>query len=785
MATAPKVLYEFGPFRIDPDKQILLRENHPVAITPKAFETLLILVRHNREDVSKEGLMKELWPNSFVEEANLSQNIFVLRKALGDTPEDRRYIVTLPGRGYRFAAEVHTLTQDGEGWVIANHSRSQMTVKPMSNAPADELRARPLALHRNLSWRYMLGIGAAVGLLVLGVALYLRERQPATLGDKDSLLIADFRNTTGDPVFDDTLKQALRVQLEQSPFLNVLSDQEVEQELALMGRHIEQPLTADIARDLCQRVVSKAVLTGSIASLGSHYAIGLGAFNCQTGKGLASEQVEADNREHVLKALGSAVTNMRKRLGESLASVQKYDAPIEQATTPSLEAFKVYSLGRKASAASEWAAAVPFFQRAIRLDPNFAMAFARLGSSYKNLGETTLGLQNISKAYELRERVSEREKLYIEAHYYQYVTGNLENARTVYQLWAQTYPRDFQPMPSLFVIYTFLGRYEEALAAAREALRLYPTSGMNYNNIVESYRGLNRLEDARATAAQAQAKGFDSSSLRFNLYNFAFLRNDAAGMAQEVAWANGRPGVEDVLLASEADTKAYAGRLREARELSRLAVASALRAGEKEVAATNEADAAVRESLFGNIVQARHRTAAALALSTGRGVQYEAALALALVGDAGRAQTIANDLAKRFPEHTIVQFKYLPTVHAQLALNRNDYSKAITLLQPAAPYELGVGGNLHVVYVRGEAYLAAHRGAEAAAEFQKILDHRGIVLNQPIGALAHLGLGRAYALQGDTAKARGAYQDFLTLWKDADTNIPVLEQAKTEYASLQ
>jgi DNA-binding winged helix-turn-helix (wHTH) protein/tetratricopeptide (TPR) repeat protein len=785
MATAPKFVYEFGPFRIDPDKQLLLRENQPVAITPKAFEILLILARRSREVVSKDELMNAVWPDAFVEEANLSQNIFMLRKALGDTPEDRHYIVTLPGRGYRFAADVHTVTQDAQDLLIESHLRAQIVVEQAASAPAETVKAPPTGLQGKGSWKYLLLMGAVVILVVFAAVLYFRRRQPVALGDQDTIMIADFTNTTSDPVFDETLKQALRVQIEQSPFLNVLSDQEVEQELAFMGRRVEQPLTADIARDLCQRVGSKAFLTGSIASLGSHYAIGLGAFNCQTGKGLGSEQVEADDREHVLRALGTAAKKIRKRLGESLASIQKYDAPIEQATTPSLEALKVYSLGRKASAASEWAAAVPFFQRAVRLDPNFAMAFARLGNSYKNLGETTLGLQNISKAYELRERVSEPEKLYIEAHYYQYVTGNLENAMAVYQLWAQTYPRDFRPFPSLFAIYTFLGRYDQALAAAREALRLHPTSGMNYNNVVESYRGLNRLEEARATAAEAQARGFDSSSLRFNLYNFAFLQNDATGRAQQVAWATGKPGVEDVLLANEADTKAYAGRLMEARELSRQAVASALRAGEKEVAATNEADAAVREVLFGNIVQARQRAAAALALSTGRQVQYEAALALALVGDAGRAQTIAEDLAKRFPEHTIVQFKWLPTVHAQLALSRNDYSKAITLLQTAAPYELGVGGNLHVVYVRGEAYLAAHQGTEAAGEFQKILDHRGIVLNQPIGALARMQIARAYMLQGDTAKARAAYQDFLTPWKDADPDIPILKQAKAEYAKLQ
>ena len=411
--------------------------------------SLLAMLLEQPGDVVTRGEMREkLWASdTFVDfEHSLNSAIKKLRTALGDTPENSRYIETLPRIGYRFIAPVSELE-------VPRPEIAQVAAK-----------SKPTTAK---IWR--IAVAGAIGILVILGSGFLYFHRTQALTEKDTIVLADFTNTTGDSVFDDALKQALRVQLEQSPFLNVLSDQEVEQELAFMGRHVEQPLTADIARDLCQRVGSKAVLTGSVASLGSHYAIGLGAFNCQTGKGLGSEQVEADDREHVLKALGNAATKIRKMLGESLASVQKYDAPIEQATTPSLEALKVYSLGRKASAASEWAAAVPFLQRAISLDANFAMAFARLGTCYKNLGENTLGTQNIQKAYELRERVSEPEKLYIESHYYQFVTGNVENARAVYQLWAQTYPRDFRPMPPLFVIYSSLGRYGEALGAAREA----------------------------------------------------------------------------------------------------------------------------------------------------------------------------------------------------------------------------------------------------------------------------------------------------------------------------
>jgi eukaryotic-like serine/threonine-protein kinase len=643
---------------------------------------------------------------------------------------------------------------------------------------------KPAAKSTGFRWGILAGATLLVIGLVVGGWLFF-SRNAHALTDKDTIVLADFDNKTGDQVFDDTLKQALRVQLEQSPFLNVVSDQDVSQELSLMGHSSGQPVTAEVARDLCQRIGSKAVLAGSIASLGAHYVIGLNAFNCHTGKGLGNEQEEADSREHVIKALGNAATRIRAKLGESLASVQKYDTPIEQATTPSPEAFQAFSLGRRASLDSEWAACVPFLERAVRLDPNFAMAYARLGTCYTNLGETTVGAQNTAKAYQLRARVSEPERWYIESHYYENVTGNEENARKVYELWAQTYPRDFRPMPPLNGVYARLGQYDQSLAAARDALRLQPASGMNQSNVVFAYLALNRLEEARAAAEEALAKNYDFWSLHNALYHIAFLQSDAAGMKQQVAWAAGKPGVENVFLVKSADTSAYAGRLAEARELSRAGAASATRAGEKEVAADHEANAALRQALFGNFEQARQQAATALAHSTGRDVQFEAGLALAMAGDENQADRLANDLAKRFPENTAVQFNYLPTIRAQLALTRNDYSKALDALQAGAPYDMGSMGRMYPVYVRGEAYLAAHQGREAAAEFQKILDHRGIVWNLPIGALAHLQLGRAYALQGDMLKAKAAYKDFLTLWKDADPDIPILKQAKAEYAKLQ
>jgi eukaryotic-like serine/threonine-protein kinase len=647
------------------------------------------------------------------------------------------------------------------------------------------------AAHGRKLWK--LAVPFVLVALVVAGGLYYRSHQSKRLTEKDTIVLADFTNTTGDSVFDGTLRQGLTVQLEQSPFLSLVPDQRIQQTLRLMGQPPDARLTLEIARDLCQRTEGAAVLDGSIASLGSQYVLGLKAENCRTGDSLAGEQVRATGKEQVLAAMDKAAANLRSKLGESLSTVQKFDTPIEQATTPSLEALQAYSLGRKTLAAKgDNATAVPLFQRAIHLDPNFAMAYASLGTSYGNLGETSLGAENTRKAYELRERVSEREKFYIESHYYSIVTGDLEKARRAYELWAQTYPRDWLPPDNLGGIYRILGQYDKRLAENRETLRLDPTSAWSYAYLVYPYLNLNRLEEARATAEEAQAKHLDSPLLRIGLYQLAFLQNDAPGMAQQVSWAAGKSGVEDVLLAREADTAAYSGRLEEARDFSRRAVASAERAEEKEKAASYEADAALREALFGNAAAGRQRAAAALGLSTGRDVKYGAALALAMAGDTARAQALAEDLAKRFPEDTLVQFNYLPTLLAQLALSRNDASKAVEALQAAAPYELGDPTeaftflSLYPVYVRGEAYLAGHQETGAsAAEFQKILDHPGVVFNEPIGALAHLGSARAHASQGDTAKARAAYQDFLALWKDADPDIPILKEAKTEYAKLQ
>jgi len=676
---------------------------------------------------------------------------------------------------YAYKAEIDVWWRDG-------HGRAKQI---------QDLQEQPPAVAAQWWTRPRLIVPVFLAIVALGMGGYFYLHRTPKLTDKDTIVLADFANTTGDAVFDDTLKTALTVSLRQSPFLNVLSDSEVAKTLQQMTLPVGSRLTPTIARELCQRTGSAAVLDGSIAQIGTPYLLTVEAVNCSNGATLASTEARASDKNHVLDALGKSASEMRNKLGESLSTVQKFDTPLEEATTPSLEALKAYSLGWKAfEEASDFAAAIPFFQRAIQLDPNFAMAYALLSTSYSNLGETKLGAENIRKAHELLKGVSEREKFFIEICFYVSGTGDLDEARRSAELWAQTYPRDVEPAATLGFLYSNLGQHNKALAANRDALRLDTGSGLSYANLVASYLNLNRLEEALATAEEAQVKKLDSPPLRVWLYMLAFLKNDAEGMAQQVAWATEKPGREDALLFLEAETSAYSGRLAKAQGLSRRAVDSAVLAKEKETAAAYAAHAALREALFGNSTAASKR-AATLGHSKGRDVQFIAALALALAEDTAQVQALTNDLAKHFPEDTIVQFNYLTTLRAQLALSHHDSSMAIEALRTATPYELGAPGfsgfslALYPVYVRGEAYLAAHRGREAEAEFQKILDHRGLVINEPIGVLAHLQLGRAYVLQGDTAKAKTAYLDFLTLWKNADPDIPILKQAKAEYGKLQ
>ncbi|HXM16561.1 MAG TPA: protein kinase [Candidatus Eremiobacteraceae bacterium] len=639
-------------------------------------------------------------------------------------------------------------------------------------------------------WLWIAGV-AVVLIAVAGGIYFFFRRQPARLTNKDTIVLADFSNTTGDSVFDGTLREGLAAQLEQSPFLNLVSDQRVAQTLTLMRQPKQARLTADIARDVCQRTGSAATIEGSISSLGSQYVLGLKAVNCQTGDVLAAEQVTASGKEQVLKALGDAATKLREKIGESLASVKKYDAALENVTTSSLEALQAYNLGiQTMNVANDYVAAIPFFQRAVSFDPNFAMAYQRLGASYQPQGELTRASEAMRKAYELRERTSESEKFAITSFYEIVVTGNLEAARSSLELWSRTYPRDDEPQLYLWYISATTGQYEKALAAANLSVDLAPESANNFVSVAYAQFWLNHLEEVKATEQKAAAKNLESPWLPQILYCVNFLQRDQAAMVKEAARSKGIPGIEDQMLFLESESATSYGKFAQSRELTRNAVDSALRAKETETPGEYLAHDAIREALAGNASFAKQQAQAALKLSKGKRVASFAAIALALAGDSSRATESAGELAKRFPEDTVVQLEYLPMIHAALALRSGDAGRAVTALEATTPYELGQLNDvftfgLYPVYLRGEAYLAAKQGTAAAGEFQKILDHAGVVGNEPIGALARLGLGRAYALSGDSAKAKTAYRDFFALWANSDADVPVLVQAKAEFAKLQ
>jgi eukaryotic-like serine/threonine-protein kinase len=639
------------------------------------------------------------------------------------------------------------------------------------------------------NWKLIGGVLAAVLLVAsaIGYFFFQRSRPTAKLGQQDTIVIADFVNTTGDTVFDGTLKQALAIQLEQSPYLNVLSERRVSTTLKMMDKPPDARLTHEVAREVCLRSNSKALLEGSIGSVGTHYLIGLKAINCQTGDNIASAQVEAVNRDNVLKRLGEAGDDLREKLGESLISVKRFNKPLDQVTTSSLDALQAYSIGRSMQALKGDGESVAYHKRAIELDPNFARAYASLGMAQYNLRETSAASENFRKAFELRDRVSERERFYIEAAYYSFATGELEKANEVYKQWSQEYPNEVAPHVNLALNYEVMGDFDKAAEQARIAIDVSPTSVTGYADLMAAYIALGRVDEALAIYQQAKQQGFENEYLREMRYGIAFLQNDTAEMHKQVQSASEVPGTEAGLQGLQSDADAYVGRLRLAREDTRRAVTAAQRDGSPEAAALWLANAAYREALFGNSAEARKMAAEALAMSPGHDVRIAAAMAYAAAGDTAQAQKMADKLNLESPSDTILQSYWLPCIRATIALQKGDARQAINLLEVATPYELGLENVSAMVpiYVRGLAYLKAGSGPEAAAQFEKMLAHRGVAQSSPIEALAVLQLARAQALAGDKPAARRAYQDLLSLWKEADSDLVLYKQAQAEYDNLK
>ena len=661
---------------------------------------------------------------------------------------------------------------------------------PESGAPpaADWDTSSDSRIAAGLLRRHKLGVGLGLAAVLLLAAVATWQLLPSgraqALTESDYVLVADFVNTTGDAVFDDTLKQALAVKLGESPFINVVSDQKVLETLKLMDRPEDTRVVGAVVREVCQRQNTKALLEGTIASLGDQYVISLSAINCRTGEALAREQAQAQSKGDVLAALGAAVSRLRGELGESLSSIEAYDTPIQQATTSSLEALQAFSLGDAERAAGRETESVRFFRRATELDPNFALAHARLGAVYGNIGENELARQFKTRAFELRERASEPERYYITAHYHNEVTGEIDKARDTYELWRRTYPRDSTPPTNLAAIYNTLGEYEKALRAAQEAVRMDPTSPFSTSNLFQAYIGLNRIEEAKTVAEQGRQKVGDSFSVRGMFYQLAFLEGDTEAMELHVAATQGTPN-EAFFTFGLAQAAAFRGKLREYREHSRRGVALAQRYNLSEVAANGMAGEALTEAVLGNTARARqHARAAARAVAAGQNARFALAMVDALTGELARAEAAMDELERSSPTDTLLNSVMVPCLRATVALQRDNPARAVELLKPAAPYDLS-GYGMGTVYIRGLAYLEAGQEQQAVQEFKKVIDNPGIDSFSVMHPLSKLQLARAHAAAGDATQARRAYQDFLALWKDADPDIPLLLEAQAEYARLQ
>jgi DNA-binding winged helix-turn-helix (wHTH) protein/tetratricopeptide (TPR) repeat protein len=777
-----KVVARFGVFEANLTDGTLTRSGSRVKLQDQPFRILVMLLERPGEIVSREEIRPKLWPeDTFVEfDDGLNTAIRKLRLALLDTADNPRFIETVPRKGYRFVAPVTLPTN-----AVSVPSTEDEAV-PLPAESGHESSPPPRS-------RYVWGGVGLVALLFVGILVGLyRHRSPASshLQPQATIVLADFDNTTEETLFDDTLKRALVVDLEQSPFFRLISERKVSETLRLMQRSPSERLTERVAFEVCSRVNAKALIVGSISNIGSKYLLGLAAVQCSTGDPIAHEQEVADRKEDVVVVLGRLASRLRGRVGESLASIREHDVPLEQATTDSLEALQAYNIALKTWDKQGNKASIPFFKRAIELDPNFAMAYAGLGTMYRNLNENVLASANIKKAFEMRERLTESERFSIESRYYSYVTGELDKAAQVYQLQQRMHPESISAHANLGGIYASTGQFDKAATEYREALRLDPGRAISHSNLAFACLALNRVDEAEQIVAESRKRQLHGEFLLQIAYWLAFLRNNAIEMQAVVAEGSQEPDTEAMMLVAQANTVAYYGHLRESRELTDKAVELAKRNGEKEVAAEYLGEAALREAEAGESGYARHFTQQALALAPGRDTQTLASLTFARIRDNRMAQGLADDLNQRFPGNTILQDYWLPIIQASSELNRGNKSKAIEVLKPTSSYDLAAAmpisvPTLYPAYLRGEAYLANGDGESAAAEYRKFMEHRPIVANLPLGALAYLGLGRAYALVDNIEGSRTAYERFLSLWKDADPNVPVLKSARAEYAHLR
>jgi DNA-binding winged helix-turn-helix (wHTH) protein/tetratricopeptide (TPR) repeat protein len=782
------VTYLFEEYELDEENFCLLRDGQRLSLEPKSLRVLLLLVSNRGKLIEKSTILETVWAKTFVEDTTLTRAIALLRKQLGDDPRRPKFIETVPTLGYRFIALVTIASAPGSPpQAEGQASRIEATEPAAIIAPAvaatdsqggssngrlrQTRRAKP----------YLLGAAVALSLVLGAVGVYrFSRRSTRLLAGKGAIVLSDFTNSTGDPVFDDTLRQGLTVQLEQSPLLTVVGDEQIRRTLVLMGQSVDARLTAVLSRDLCQRADAAAVLDGSIAHLGSQYVLGLRARDCYTGALLDAEQVQVARKEDVLDGLSRITSRFRGRIGESLASVKQRDTPLPEATTPSLDALKAYSTGLKLLVAQGPGAALPVFQSATELDPGFAMAHAYLGRMYGDLGEEDLAENSVRRAYGLREHASEKERYFITSSYQIQVSGNMIKARETCEAWERAYPRDVVPRGFLSgFIYPGLQRYESAILEANKAIEIDPDTFIWYGNLANNALALGRIGQAEEALQRASEHHLDMNFFSTERYRIAFLKSDSNGM-QQVADAARE---DHWMLNQQASVLAYYGRLSDARQLSRRALDLARQSPRNASAPYFEGKASLTEVISGNTEEARRHAHAALALSRGRNAESLAAFSLALAGESSQADALADDLDQRFPEDTFVQFDYVPAIRALTALSHNHPQRAIELLQVTAPYELGAV--LDPIYVRGIAYLALHRGVEATVEFQKFLDHPGIVFYDPVAFGARLHLAQAYTLSGDRTAAKAACADFLKLWRDADPGVPLLKQAKFECARLQ